>query len=103
MKVTKEQLVLDVLDLDLNVAYFSINSEDELTFDTEFKYSTEKTDNELGYFNGTGQKEATEVTFIDVTYISLGYDVNDNPIYNLDIDKTDLEEIITDQLEYNLN
>ena len=102
MKVTKDQIELIELDLDMDKAHFNIKGYD-YAFNIDFEYETEESKPELDYFNGTGYLGGIDITFMDVTYISLAYDADDNPIYNLDIDKTNLEEILIESIEKELN
>ena len=96
MKLTKEQLEVIELDDSLNVAYF-YSKENGISFDVEFKAEStyHKPESETG-FNGEW-----EITFIDIIYISYGYDLNEESIGELDLVKRDLERLIQDYLVTN--
>ena len=67
MKVTKEQIELIELNLDMNEANFNIKGYD-YSFNIEFEYETEESESELDYFNGTGYLGGIDikVSFIHV-------------------------------------
>ena len=98
MKVLKNQL--ELLDIQDDKAYFAVDG--VFSFDVSFNYETEEVKAELDYFNGTGVLECTEVTFIDVIYISYLYD-EETPLGGFDVNKSDLENIIKEKLESDLN
>ena len=102
MKVTKDQIELIELNLDMNEANFNIKGYD-YSFNIEFEYETEESESELDYFNGTGYLGGIDITFIDVTYISMLYTEDDCLMISPDVDKEDLEEILIQKIEYNLN
>lgn len=98
MKVDKKQL--ELLSIEDDRAFFAVDG--VFNFDVSFDYETEDIKAELDYFNGTGVLECTEVTFIDVIYISYLYD-EETPLGGFDVDKSDLENIIKEKLESDLN
>lgn len=99
MKVTKEQI--ELLSIEDDRAEFAVDG--TYSFNVAFNYDTEQFNNELDHFNGTGQKACTEVCFIDVSYISYLYDADESPLGGFDVSKSDLEDIIKDELENQLN
>lgn len=91
---------LELMDLEDDRAYFSYL---EFTFEVAFDYETENHKAELDYFNGTGLLECTEVSFIDICYISHLYDEDNNSVGYVDARKSDLEDMIKEKLENELN
>jgi len=99
MKVTKEQI--ELLSIEDDRAEFAVDG--TYSFNAAFDYETEQFKAELDYFNGTGQLKCTEVSFIDVSYISYLYDAEETPLGGFDVSKSDLEDIIKTELENQLN
>jgi hypothetical protein len=99
MKVENNQL--ELIEIQDDKAFFNVKGLD-YNFNVAFDYETELVQAELDYFMGTGLLACTEVTFIDVTYISYLYN-EDEPLGNFDVSKSELENIIKSKLEYNLN
>ena len=100
MKLTKEQI--ELIEVEDDRAYFDVIGQD-YTFECAFDYETEDHKAELDYFNGTGLLACTEVTFIDISYISYLYESDNSVRGGLDVNKTDLEDMIKEKLEYTLN
>lgn len=99
MKVKTEQL--ELIEIQDDRAEFTVDG--NYNFHVAFDYETEVLKAELDYYNGTGQVECTEVSFIDIRYISYLYDADETPLGGFDVSKLDLEYIIKTELENQLN
>jgi hypothetical protein len=97
MNLVKSQIEIVELDDSLNWAYF-YSEEKGVSFDVEFKLETTYHKPELEYKNGTGFNGEWEITFIDITYITFKYDEEGTPLGTLDVDKNDLESLISDYI-----